>query len=233
MIYAFVKIFLLILLQNFFHGSEDKLKSEIVNYLRGKFPDKKVNYLIELKGVGWNIQNLENCDVKVVKGGSNYRGYQTFKVQICSDDSVREIFISALVRTFEDVLVARGKLKRGIVIDSKDKIFDLFLLERVETTFLRDGYVCDVSKVLGKEIKKPVREGEIIFESYFEDLPLVKAGERVRVVAKAGNVKIETIGIAKRDGRLNERVRVVNPESGKLFYGKVIGEGIVEVEIEN
>jgi len=32
---------------------------------------------------------------------------------------------------------------------------------------------------------------------------------------------------------LNERVRVVNPESGKLFYGKVIGEGIVEVEIEN
>ncbi|MFN3135399.1 MAG: flagellar basal body P-ring formation chaperone FlgA [Candidatus Kryptonium sp.] len=214
-------------------GSEDKLKSEIVSYLSRKFPDKKVDYLIELKGMAWNFQNFENCDVKVVKGGSNYRGYQTFKIQICSDDSVKEIFISALVRTFENVLVARKKLKRGVVIDSKDKIFDLFLFEKVETTFLRDDYVCDVSKILGKEIKKPVREGEIIFENYFEDLPLVKAGERVRVIARAGNIKIETIGIAKRDGRLNEKVRILNPNSGKLFYGKVIGEGVVEVEIEN
>lgn len=233
MIYAFVEIFLLVLFQSFFIESEDKLKSEIVNYLRGEFPDKKVDYLIELKGVSRGIQNFENCDVKIVKGGSNYRGYQTFKAQICCGDSIREVFISALVRTFENVLVARKSLKRGIVIDSKDKIFDLFLFKKVETTFLRDNYVCDVSKVLGKEIKKPLKDGEIIFESYLDDLPLVKAGEKVRVVVRAGNVKIETVGVAKRDGKLNERVRILNPESGKLFYGRVIGEGVVAVEIEN
>ncbi len=233
MVYAFVEIFLMFLFQLFFTGFEDKLKGEIVSYLSRKFSDKEVNYLIELKNVGWEVQGIESYDIKIVRGSSNYRGYQTFKVQICRGDSAKEFFISALVRTFENVLIAKKNLRHGVVIDSRDKIYDLFLFEKVETTFLRDGYVCDVSKILGKAVRKPVREGEIIFENYFEDLPLVKAGEMVRVIARIGNVRIETTGVAKGDGKLSEKVRILNPNSGKLFYGRVISEGVVEVEIEN
>lgn len=210
----------------------EKLKNLIVNFLSEKFTDERVNYLVDLKS---RIDmNLDGCEVRVIqKSGQGYRGYQTFKVRICSGDSAREIFVQALVRTFEDVLIAKRDLKRDEVVDSDGKIFDMFSVERVETTFLRDGFIRNAGAVSGKKIKKFIRKGEIIFDDYLEDLPMVRSGQKVRVIARAGNVKVEISGIAKGDGRLNDLIRVLNPGSGRVFYGKVVGEGIVEVEIEN
>jgi len=229
------EICFMILLQFFSAGFAEKIKNEIVNYLNQKFPERRVDYLIELKNRLENVGGFESCDVKVkvLGSGVNFRGYQTFKVLVSCEDSVREFFVSALVRTFENVVIAKKDLKRGEMVNSEEKVFDLFSLEKIETTFLRNDYVCDISKILGKKLKKVVRKGEIMFESYFDEPSLVKAGESVQVIMRVGNVRVETVGIAKNEGKLNEMVRILNPKSGKLFYGKVIGEKIVIVEIEN
>ncbi len=215
-------------------GVEEKLRFEIVKFLKGKFSDRKIDFVVNLKGKFEQSLLSENCDVSIVrKFGSGFKGYQSFAFKICSGDSVREIMVQAFVRTFENVLVAKKDLKRGKVFDSEAELFEFVGFEKIETTFLRDDYIVDVGSVLGKRLKMPVRKGEVIFESYFEDLPMVKAGEKVKLIASVGSVKIETIGIAKKDGRLNDLVRVLNPESGKLLLGKVIGRGVVAVEIEN
>lgn len=227
-----VKICLIILLQVPSSGFSEKLKNEIVNYLTKKFSDRQADYFVELKSKFASYGNFENCDIEVVQGPDDFRGYQTFKVKVSSKDEFREFLVSVLVRTFENVVVARKDLNRGEVIDS-GKVWGLFSVERRETTFLKKGYLCDVSGIYGKKLKKALRRGEIIFESYFDDLPLVKGGETVRVIAKVGNVKVETMGIAKSNGHLNEIIMIVNPASGKLFHGKVIRKGVVAVEIEN
>lgn len=232
MLLIVIKIYLIILLQAPSSGFSEKLKNEIVNYLTKKFSDRQVEYLVELKSKFTNFGNFENCDVKVIQGPDDFRGYQTFKVKVSGKDGSKEFFVSALLRTFENVVVARRDLNRGEVVDSV-RVFDLFSFERIETTFLKDGYLCNVSGVYGKKLKKAVRRGEIVFESYFDVLPLVKGGETVRVIAKVGNVKVETMGIARSDGHLNEIIMVVNPRSGKLFPGKVVRKGVVAVEIEN
>lgn len=211
-----------------------KLKSAIVDFLSLKFSDRKVDYVVDFKGQIDEKMFKEGCDIQVVKeSGSDYRGYQTFKVIISYGNSVAETFVQALVRTFENVLVAKVDLKRGEVIESGEKFFEMFSFEKIETTFLKDDFVCDVGLVYGKKLKKAVRKGEVIYESYFEDLPVIKVGELVKVIARAGNVKVEISGIAKENGILNERIRVLNPASGKMFYGRVIGDGVVEVEVKN
>lgn len=212
----------------------EKLKSALVDFLSERFADKKVEYIVDLKTrVDENL--IRSCDeINVIqKSGSGYRGYQTFKIKVCSNGDCKEMFVQAFVRTFENVLLARKDLKRGEVMESNEKIFDSFSIEKIETTFLRDDFVSDARAILGKKVRKLIKKGEIIFESYFEDLPLVKAGERVRVIAKIGNVKVETFGIAKGDGKLNDFIRVLNPASGKLIDARVVDKGVVEVEIEN
>jgi len=98
---------------------------------------------------------------------------------------------------------------------------------------LRDGFVKDKDEILGKRLKKFLKKGEMVFGSYFEELPSVVAGERVKILAIVGNVKVETDGIAKSSGKINDNVRILNLSSGKVIYGKVIGRGVVAVEIEN
>lgn len=212
----------------------EKLRRAIVNFLNNKFGDRKVEYVIDLKtNVDERLIQSGDEIYVVQKSGSGYKGYQTFKIKVCSNGKCKEILIQALVRTFENILFAKKDLKRGELMESNEKIFDSFSVGKVETTFLKDDLVLDAKAILGKRIKKFIRRDEIIFGSYFEDLPLIKAGEKVRVIAEIGNVKIETSGIAKANGKLNDFVRVLNPESGKLFYAKVIGRGVVKVEIEN
>ncbi len=214
-------------------GSE-KLKSALVNFLNEKFADRKVEYIVDLKTkIDENF--VQNCDeINVIqKSGSGYKGYQTFKVKVCSNGDCKEMLVQAFIRTFENVLLARRDLKRGEVMESSEKIFDSFLIEKIETTFLKDDFVSEARVILGKKVRKLIKKGEIIFESYFEELPLVKAGEKVKVIARTGNVKVETFGIAKADGKLNDFIRILNPTSGKLFDAKVVNRGVVEVEIEN
>ncbi len=212
----------------------ERLKSAIIGFLNDKFADRKVEYIVDLKTkMGESLIQSSDEIYVIQKSGSDYKGYQTFKIKVCSNGDRKEMLVQAFVRTFGNVLLARKDLKRGEVIESNEKIFDSFLIEKVETTFLRDDFVSDATTILGKKVKKLIRKGEVIYESYFEDLPLIKAGERVRVVAKIGNVKVETFGIAKADGKLNDFIRVLNPTSGKLFDAKVVNRGVVEVEIEN
>ncbi len=208
----------------------ENLKNEIVKFLNQKFAYDKIEFVVEIKSDVGKLFKYDTCQFEIIqKNIREPRLYQTFKVRIhTKDSSYRDFAIQAFIRTFEDVLIAKRDLKRGEIADK-----DMFILERVETTFLRDGFIKDNGEVLGKRLKKFLKKGEIIFGSYFEELPSVVSGERVKILAIVGNVKVETDGIAKSSGKINDNVRVLNLSSGKLISGKVIGRGVVAVEIEN
>jgi len=208
----------------------EALKSEIVKFLNQRFAYDKIEFVVEIKSDVRRFLKCDSCRFEIVqKNIIKPRLYQTFKVRSHTKDSLCEDFtVQTFIRTFEDVLIAKRDLKRGEIVDE-----NMFTVERVETTFLRGDLIKDKRDVLGKRLKKFLREGEIAFESYFEDLPIVVSGEKVKILAIVGNVKVETEGIAKGSGRLNDNVRVLNISSGKLIFGRVIGRGVVAVEIEN
>jgi flagella basal body P-ring formation protein FlgA len=208
----------------------EALKSEIVKFLNQKFAYDKIEFVVEIKSDVRKLFNCDSCEFEIVQRNlTEPRLYQTFKVKLHTKDGLQKDFtIQAFIRTFEDVLIAKRDLKRGEIADE-----DMFIVEKVETTFLRDGFVKDKGEILGKRLKKFLKKGEMVFVSYFEELPSVVAGERVKILAIVGNVKVETDGIAKSSGKINDNVRVLNLSSGKVIYGKVIGRGVVAVEIEN
>lgn len=81
----------------------------------------------------------------------------------------------------------------------------------------------------GYRIRQPVGSGKVLTRADIEPIPLVNAGDRVRVVLTWGPLSIATDGIARSQGALGDRVRVELP-SRKSIQAQVDGEGSTRVE---
>jgi len=58
---------------------------------------------------------------------------------------------------------------------------------------------------------------------------LVRAGDRVRAVARVGGVEAVVIAIAEQSGSAQQVIRVVNPDSRRAIRARVVAPGEVEV----
>lgn len=77
----------------------------------------------------------------------------------------------------------------------------------------------------GFRLRVPVSAGRTLTRSDFEPIPLVSAGERVRVELNWGPVSITSDAIARSSGPRGERVRLELPRSKKMIQATVTGPG--------
>jgi flagella basal body P-ring formation protein FlgA len=81
----------------------------------------------------------------------------------------------------------------------------------------------------GKRALRSIDAGQLVERKMLEDPPLVKKGERVRIEASGGQIRVTALGRVLQDGRAGEQVRVMNLMSGKEIYATVTGAGAVAV----
>lgn len=75
--------------------------------------------------------------------------------------------------------------------------------------------------ILQSDVKKSSNQTEM----------LVQARQRVKVQIYVGPLKISTFGEAMQGGQLGQTIRVKKFDSNKIVSGKVVAEGIVEVDL--
>ena len=80
------------------------------------------------------------------------------------------------------------------------------------------------------QLNKPLQKDHVLTINHVEDKPAVRSKKTVKVVLESNGIKLETLGIAKRDADIGDSVEV-SPEgnSEESFVAKVIGEGLVLV----
>jgi flagella basal body P-ring formation protein FlgA len=61
---------------------------------------------------------------------------------------------------------------------------------------------------------------------------LLKRGDVVVIIAETAGLKITTLGQAKKKGRLGDRIPVVNFDSRKVLYARVLDSNTVKVELK-
>jgi flagella basal body P-ring formation protein FlgA len=81
----------------------------------------------------------------------------------------------------------------------------------------------------GYRLRQPVQAGRYITQADLESIPLVKAGDRVRLTAHYECLSITTDGVARNSAARGERVRVELNGTRKLVQGQVSGEGEVHL----
>lgn len=133
--------------------------------------------------------------------------------------------VSARVDLLASVYALREEQKRGHRLEMSD------LVElRLPESKLPSDVVRHPELIVGSKFRRRAVAGEPLRDSWLEVPPLVARGERVRLVATRGGIRLSTIGESLSAGSAGAFVRVRNLSSRKVLTGRVSGPGVVEME---
>ena len=89
--------------------------------------------------------------------------------------------------------------------------------------------VMDLQAAIGKQLKRNIKPGEIIRHNMISVPPLIRKGDKVKLIAQNGSLRIVTLGIAKSSGGAGDQIRIENITSKKIVVGRVKTYSTVEV----
>ena len=96
---------------------------------------------------------------------------------------------------------------------------DLVLSEKKRV--MSNGAINDLKSVLGKRLKKSLREGAILKASHLKPDWLVHKNQRIIIEHTIGTISVKMEGIALSNGAKGDRVSVKNISSNKIIEGFV------------
>ena len=156
---------------------------------------------------------------------SKLHGVVRFSIEVLKEKRFVERFsVTTEVRTFEDLVVTTGKIKKHEKI-SLDKVE----LKRIETTKLRREYFTDIKSFSGCRSKRVISGKRIITPADLEHVPVINKGDKITIVCQGRGVRVTARGVALRDGVIGEKIPVKNLSGGARLIAQVIEAGKVSV----
>ena len=141
-------------------------------------------------------------------------------------DAYYTTYATAEIRLFDRVCVTNSLLDRHHIFSQND-----VGIEMREITGLHAMPYKDMRNILQRRTTRVIGRGRIITEDMVEDPPLIRQGERIRIILVYGNLKVMTMGFARKDGWLGDRIRVRNPKNRSELVGLVVNSKEVEVRL--
>ena len=135
--------------------------------------------------------------------------------------------VPAVVRisVMRDVVVARRPIGRYKPITDED-----IKLQRMDLTDLPAHIFTGIGEIIGKRAKRKIPANSVLRQDMIETPPLVHRGSMVLIVAESGGLKVTTLGEVKSSGYLGQRVKVMNLDSKKKIFARVVDENTVRVD---
>lgn len=191
-------------------------------------------------------------DAKLFENGERYTcvaelraagppvGRVTVDVSVKSDrQAPLEIPVTFDVRHYQTVVATARPIPRGRTIQKED-----LYLHRWDVTSATD-YSTKPEQLIGRVAIRTLAAAQIVREQDLDransatsaggpagtDRPVqIKRSDRVKLVAKIGDLTISAVGDAMQDGRIGDTIRVQNIESKTIVQGKVISANEVQID---
>ncbi|MEQ1604158.1 MAG: flagellar basal body P-ring formation chaperone FlgA [Pyrinomonadaceae bacterium] len=139
---------------------------------------------------------------------------------------VRTFSATAEIAVYSEVLVAATDLAINKKLMLADVKLQKVRLEKPLTSYLRDPAV-----LRGVQMTKPLETGKPLAADSFAAAIVIKLGDTVRIEAYSGRIKIVATGEASANGRIGDRISVVNKQSKTVLQAIVVDEGVVRVKL--
>ena len=94
---------------------------------------------------------------------------------------------------------------------------------------MSNGAINDLKSVLGKRLKKSLREGAILKASHLKPDWLVHKNQRIIIENNIGEIYVATEGIALSNGAKGDRILAKNISSNKTVEGFVKSEKKISI----
>jgi flagella basal body P-ring formation protein FlgA len=132
-----------------------------------------------------------------------------------------QVLQTADVAESRQVVIATSNLNTGQPLKP-----EMFKLDRLDAEKISRTHLFDLSGLDGYELMRPLRAGEALRTSDLRPALMVKKGDQVNlIVGRPPEFMISVRVEAMQDGRLNEQIKLRNPESGTTLSGIITGKG--------
>ena len=137
----------------------------------------------------------------------------------------KRVWVTATIELLAEVVITKKPLGRHKPITEDD-----IELLKMDLAKLPSGVITDPEAVLGKRTKRAIGTKTALRADLVEFPPLVKRGDVVVIIAETSGLKITALGEVKKRGRFGERIPVMNYDSKKILYARVLDSSTVKVE---
>lgn len=93
------------------------------------------------------------------------------------------------------------------------------------------GEASDTERFLGRQVTRTIFPGRAVTLADTKEPDLVERNAIVRIVARKGPLKIETMGRSLGAGATGDEIMVMNMESRRTISATIIGPSTVEVRL--
>jgi len=139
---------------------------------------------------------------------------------------VKKILVIVELEVVEDVVVARRSLKKGRVITADD-----IYIRTMDLSGLPSDIIMHEADILGKRVKRGVGALQVMRTNMVEQPLLVRRGDIVQIIAESEKLRITATGMIRGvGGRQGDRVRVVNVDSDRGIYARIVDAKTVIVD---
>jgi flagella basal body P-ring formation protein FlgA len=165
-------------------------------------------------------------ETEVIPADPSILSSHRFTVIFRIDSKVeKNIAIRAELEAIAPVAVAAANLQRGTVLHDSDINF-----AQLDIINLRNPCL-DPAELIGKRIKRSVRQGYPFDRLAVELPPIIRRGELVTIFVRKGQLLVTAKGIARHDVIQGAMVKVLNQNSQKEILCRADGPGLVQVEL--
>jgi flagella basal body P-ring formation protein FlgA len=207
---------------------KEKIEKIVVEFLYGRIPWEKNRVKIKEIQVNDNVILPEgNVTYRIVPPKNiDFLGTIPLSILFNVNGSFkRKVWATVKVEVLTEVVVTKRPLKRYQLITDEDVI-----LKRKDLRKVKSNAVTSTDEALGKRSKRVIKSNVILTTNHIELPPLVKRGDVVEIIAESVGLRITTLGEVRSRGCRGERIKVVNLDSGKAIYARVMDSNTVKVD---
>ena len=205
----------------------EEIKKSATDFLLRTLPWEKEQLEIDIyyQGGKITIPSGEKLLVYKGRGGSKNVGRIPITLEIQVDGIFQKrIGINSRVMVSQKVVKTTRQIKRGEIFTT-----DNIHLETIKTERNLENTIKNIEDALGYEAVNYLPNGRSLLQRSMKKPALGSKGEKIMILAEKNGMKITTPGILKQDGYENEMVQVLNIESKKIIYGRLVDANTVKV----
>jgi flagella basal body P-ring formation protein FlgA len=207
---------------------KQKIEEIVADYLLQNIPSDNKNIRIkEIRVPEEVVLSRGQISYKVTAANNQpLRGNCSVAVEFSVNGyDQKKIWATVAIEILSPVVVTRKPLGRYKPIGEDD-----IELKTMDVSDLPDDVITDPEAVLGMRTIRAIG-AQVPLRADSVELPLlVKRGDLVVIIAESKGLKITTRGQVKKKGRLGEQIPVVNLDSNKVLYARVIDANTVKVD---
>ena len=153
-------------------------------------------------------------------------GQVPFAVKFNVDGKLyKRVWANVSIEVLAEVVITSKPLGRHKPITEDD-----IMVLRMDLAKVPSDVITDPQTVLGKRTRRAIGSKTVMRANLVEFPPLVRRGDVVVIVAETQGLKITALGQVKKKGALGDRIPVLNFDSKKVLYARVMDANTVKID---